>query len=60
MVVMGAVFMLLIAGLLEGRGRQLINDTNLRLTIAGATLLIWLGYYVAGGRSRRAEDGGNS
>ena len=60
MVVMGAVFMLLIAGLLEGLGRQLINDTNTRLLIAGATLLIWLGYYVAGGRSRSAQDGGNS
>lgn len=60
MVVMGAVFMLLIAGLLEGLGRQLINDTNTRLLIAGATLLIWLGYYVAGGRSGSAQDGGNS
>jgi uncharacterized membrane protein SpoIIM required for sporulation len=60
MVVMGAVFMLLIAGLLEGLGRQLINDTNTRLLIAGATLLIWLGYYVTGGRSGSAQDGGNS
>jgi uncharacterized membrane protein SpoIIM required for sporulation len=60
MVVMGAVFMLLIAGLLEGLGRQLINDTSTRLLIAGATLLIWLGYYVTGGRSGSAQDGGNS
>ncbi|HVR66138.1 MAG TPA: stage II sporulation protein M [Verrucomicrobiae bacterium] len=60
MVVMGAVFMLLIAGILEGLGRQLIDDTNTRLTIAGATLLIWVGYYVTGGRSRRAADGDNS
>ena len=60
MVVMGAVFMLLIAGMLEGLGRQLINDTSMRLTIAGATLLIWLGYYVTGGRSGSAEDGDNS
>jgi hypothetical protein len=52
--------MLLIAGLLEGLGRQLINDTNTRLLIAGATLLIWLGYYVTGGRSRSAQDGDNS
>jgi uncharacterized membrane protein SpoIIM required for sporulation len=50
-VVMGAVFMLLVAGLLEGLGRQLILDTDARLAIAGASLLIWLGYYTTGGRS---------
>jgi hypothetical protein len=49
--------MLLIAGLLEGLGRQLITDTGTRLTIAGATLLIWFGYYATGGRTRSAEDG---
>jgi uncharacterized membrane protein SpoIIM required for sporulation len=57
MVVMGAVFMLLLAGLLEGLGRQLITDTGTRLTIAGTTLLIWLGYYVTAGRTRSADDG---
>ncbi|HEY7689005.1 MAG TPA: stage II sporulation protein M [Dongiaceae bacterium] len=56
-VVMGAVFMLLIAGMLEGFGRQLILQTDQRLIIAGATLLIWTTYYSAVGLSRRTDHG---
>jgi uncharacterized membrane protein SpoIIM required for sporulation len=51
-VVMGAVFMFLVAGLLEGLGRQLIDDTQTRWSIAGASLLIWAAYFAASGRHR--------
>jgi len=56
-VVMGAVFMLIFAGMLEGFGRQLILETDRRLVIAGATFLIWIGYYCAVGRTRRIDHG---
>ena len=36
---------LLVAGLLEGFGRQLITDTMLRYGIGTVMLLFWLGYY---------------
>lgn len=45
MVIIGAVIMLFIAALLEGFGRQLINSDAVRYTIAGTTLLFWLGYF---------------
>lgn len=49
-VVMGGVIvMLLLAGLLEGFGRQLIADTGLRYAVAGVTALIW-GLYFYGPR----------
>jgi uncharacterized membrane protein SpoIIM required for sporulation len=44
-VVAGVVLMLVFAGLLEGFGRQLIRDDWARYAIAGATLVIWLGYF---------------
>lgn len=56
-VVMGAVFMLIFAGMLEGFGRQLILETDTRLAIAGATFVIWIGYYVGAGRVRGSNDG---
>lgn len=43
----GVVVMLLLAGLLEGFGRQLIADTGLRYAVAGATALIWGLYFYA-------------
>lgn len=45
MVIIGAVIMLFIAALLEGFGRQLINSDTVRYTIAGSSLLFWLGYF---------------
>gem|GEM_PF-3120195 len=49
-VVMGGVIvMLLLAGLLEGFGRQLIADTGLRYAVAAVTALIW-GLYFYGPR----------
>lgn len=56
-VVMGAVCMLVFAGMLEGFGRQLILETDVRLTVAGATFVIWIGYYVACGRTRSTDHG---
>ena len=45
MVIIGAVVMLFIAALLEGFGRQLINSDAVRYTIAGISLVFWLGYF---------------
>ncbi|WP_432768503.1 MAG: stage II sporulation protein M [Sphingopyxis sp.] len=44
-VMVGVIAMLLVAGLLEGFGRQLITDTVLRYAIGSAMLLFWLAYY---------------
>ena len=44
-VMVGVILMLLVAGLLEGFGRQLITDTMLRYAIGTVMLLFWLGYY---------------
>jgi uncharacterized membrane protein SpoIIM required for sporulation len=55
-VVLGAVGLLLIAGLLEGFARQLITDTSLRYLIAGTTAVAWCLYFGFAGR-RRGGDG---
>lgn len=44
-VMLGVIVMLLVAGLLEGFARQLIQDTLVRYLVAGATGVIWLGYF---------------
>lgn len=44
-VMVGVILMLLVAGLLEGFGRQLITDTVMRYAIGTVMLLFWLGYY---------------
>lgn len=41
----GVVVMLLVAGGLEGIGRQTINEDLTRYSIAGAMLLLWVGYF---------------
>lgn len=51
MVIIGAIVMLFLAALLEGFGRQLINSDTVRYTIAGASLLFWLGYFYLPRRS---------
>ena len=38
--------MLVCAGLLEGYGRQLIDDPAARAAIGGAMLLFWLAYFL--------------
>lgn len=55
-VVLGAVGLLLIAGLLEGLGRQLITDTSLRYAIAATTAVGWCLYFGFAGRGRTDDD----
>jgi uncharacterized membrane protein SpoIIM required for sporulation len=45
-VMAGVVLMLVCAGLLEGYGRQLIEDPAARASIGGAMLLFWLAYFL--------------
>ncbi|GGO98704.1 stage II sporulation protein M [Stakelama pacifica] len=49
-VMIGVILMLLIAGLLEGFGRQLIRQDDARLAIAGVMVLLWIGYFSLAGR----------
>jgi len=46
-VMTGVVLMLIVAGLLEGFARQLIDSTALRLALGGFMLLWWLAYFFA-------------
>ncbi len=51
-VMIGVVIMLMIAGLLEGFGRQLILHDALRWVIAGASLIAWTAYFYFWRRAR--------
>ena len=44
-VMAGVVLMLVLAGMLEGLGRQLIDDTPTRLTVGYGMLTFWLVYF---------------
>jgi uncharacterized membrane protein SpoIIM required for sporulation len=55
MAMMGVVVMLLVAGLLEGFGRQLIRTDDGRLAVAAAMLALWIGYFTLAGRNRAAR-----
>jgi uncharacterized membrane protein SpoIIM required for sporulation len=51
-VMIGVIVMLLVAGLLEGYGRQLITSDGVRYAIGGVMLLLWLAYfYIPRGRT---------
>ncbi len=54
--VLGAVAMLLVAALLEGLGRQLVQDTGIRFVIGGAMLAFWLMVFAFGGRGERHDE----
>jgi uncharacterized membrane protein SpoIIM required for sporulation len=41
----GTVIMLAVAGLLEGVGRQTVNDDLMRVLIGSAVLIGWLTYF---------------
>lgn len=56
-IVIAAVMMFLVAGLLEGFGRQLIQGTGTRLAIAVAMLGLWTVYFGWAGRDRTPENG---
>lgn len=58
LVVMGAVFMLFIAGLLEGLGRQIVNDTSARYLIGCGAFVFWMLYFTLAGRGRRRDGRG--
>jgi uncharacterized membrane protein SpoIIM required for sporulation len=55
-VMVGVILMLLVAGILEGIGRQVIQDTTVRYSIAAATALVW-GVYLYAPRRKGATDG---
>jgi uncharacterized membrane protein SpoIIM required for sporulation len=48
----GSVAMLLVAGLIEGYFRQLVQDVAVRWSLAAVTLVFWTWYFLAVGRSR--------
>ena len=52
MVGIGCIIMLLIAGLLEGFARQLVQETWARYAIGISMFLLWMGYFIFGGRRR--------
>jgi uncharacterized membrane protein SpoIIM required for sporulation len=56
----GVLVMLLCAGMLEGLGRQLIQDDVMRYAVAGATALMWPAYLYAyrGPRATLEQSGG--
>jgi uncharacterized membrane protein SpoIIM required for sporulation len=49
-IAIGAVLMLFVAGILEGGFRQLVQPTEWRFAIGGATACLWLGYFTLAGR----------
>ncbi|MGQ0660376.1 stage II sporulation protein M [Sphingosinicella sp.] len=53
----GVVVMLLVAGLLEGFGRQLITDDLARYAIGGGMLAFWLLYFYVPRRQDITHDG---
>ena len=42
---LGVILMLLVAGMLEGFARQLIQVTEMRYAVGGAMLVMWLSYF---------------
>lgn len=57
-VMAGVVLMLVVAGILEGFARQLIDNTPGRYLVGYSMLAIWLGYFFAFGRTPANEDDG--
>ena len=53
-IAMGCVVMLIIAALLEGFGRQLINSDIVRYMIAAGTGVLWMLYFYMSRQERRA------
>jgi hypothetical protein len=43
----GVVLMLIIAAVLEGFARQLVDNTPARFTVGGFMLVFWIGYFFA-------------
>ncbi|WP_226016077.1 stage II sporulation protein M [Novosphingobium sp. FKTRR1] len=51
-VMVGVVLMLIVAALLEGFARQLLDSTASRLIVGGFMLVFWIGYFFAWRRDR--------
>jgi uncharacterized membrane protein SpoIIM required for sporulation len=54
---MGAVVMFLVAGLIEGVFRQLVQDVAVRWSLAAVTLVFWSWYFLAVGRGAGRQEG---
>jgi uncharacterized membrane protein SpoIIM required for sporulation len=54
LVVLGSVFLFLIAGLIEGYFRQLVFSVTLRYTLAGVTMALWFVYFATRGKGAKA------
>lgn len=54
-VMTGVVLMLVVAAMLEGFARQLIDNTQGRLTVGISMLVIWLGYFFAFRRDPKVQ-----
>lgn len=52
-VMTGVVLMLIVAAVLEGFGRQLIDSTPSRLIVGGSMLVLWTGYFFVFRREAR-------
>ncbi|MEM9966415.1 MAG: hypothetical protein AAGC58_13830, partial [Asticcacaulis sp.] len=48
---LGVIFLLVLAGIIEGYGRQTITDTGWRFAIGGGLLLVWASYFWLAGRA---------
>ena len=55
-VMAGVVLMLVIAAMLEGYARQLIDDTAGRFAVGGFMLVFWLAYFFAFGSDKSERD----
>lgn len=55
-VMVGVVLMLIVAGLLEGFARQLIDNTAGRMIVGGFMLVLWTGYFFVW-RGKNANEG---
>jgi len=54
----GAVAMFLVAGLIEGFFRQLVQNVAVRWSLAAVTLVFWIWYFLAVGRDRDRDLAG--
>lgn len=53
---LGVIIMLLIAGLLEGFGRQLLRDMTMRFAVGGSMFLLWCAYFYLPRHRQRPQD----
>jgi len=54
-VMLGVMMLLVLAGIIEGYGRQTITGTGWRFAIGGTLLVVWVLYFTLAGRPRRKE-----